>query len=148
MTTIAYNHKDKELAVDSQATSGDLATSITTKKIHRIDGAWVAFCGSLVVVEEFIWALDKDVANLGSLTDEISGIVMYDTGSVYNVFINPLGRVVKLKINENFAAGSGRSIALGALYVGATATQAVKAAIRYDIYSSGRIITKKMGDLK
>lgn len=38
--------------------------------------------------------------------------------------------------------------ALGALFTGATAKEAVKAAIKYDIYSSGRILTKKMGDLK
>lgn len=148
MTTIAYNHKDKELAVDSQATSGDVVISTTIKKLFRIHGGWVAFCGDYSCIEEFLWAVEGEAEDLGRITGEVGGIVMYDDGRVYDLYVNPLGRLSKLKINSNFANGTGRSIAIGAMYMGATATQAVKAAIKYDLCSGGRIISKKMGDLK
>ena len=148
MTTIAYNHKDKELAADSQGTSGNTIVSNKTKKLVRIVDGWVALWGNTTCMEEIYEVLEGNALNLTGMTEEVGGIVMYDNGKVYNLHVNPLGRLSKKEINSDYADGSGREYALGALYAGATATQAVKAAIRYDIYSSGRILTKKMGDLK
>ena len=142
MTTIAYNHKDKEIAVDGQATSGNTVVSTSTKKLHRITHGWAAFAGELGCVE------GHDVVNLDRIQGEIIGLVMYDTGQVFEVHINATGRVHMYKLTTDYAVGSGREYALGALYAGASAKDAVKAAIKYDIYSSGKITVKKMGDLK
>ena len=148
MTTIAYSHKDKELAVDSQVTSGNTIVSDKYKKLVRIEDGWVALCGNTTCSEEVYEVLEGNALNLSAMAEEVSGVVMYDNGKVYALHINAVGRLVKQEVKEDYATGSGRDFALGALSVGATATQAVKAAIRYDIYSSGRTLTKKMGDLK
>lgn len=46
MTTIAYNHRDKELASDSQGTNGWIIMPKVYTKIHKLSFGWVGFCGN------------------------------------------------------------------------------------------------------
>jgi len=45
-----------------------------------------------------------------------------------------------------FSAGSGERFAYGAMYAGATSKEAVKAAIKYDPYTGGRVRTITLGE--
>jgi ATP-dependent protease HslVU (ClpYQ) peptidase subunit len=50
-----------------------------------------------------------------------------------------------LIVPEPFAAiGSGKGVALGALHAGASAVDAVKAAMKVDVYSGGRVFTAEL----
>ncbi len=48
-------------------------------------------------------------------------------------------------LNRFYAVGSGAKAALGAMYMGANARQAVKIACKVDPYSAGPIVTMRLG---
>ena len=150
MTTIAYNHKDKELAADSQSTSGYTIASQNVTKLHRLDYGWFAFAGNLadayILIDYLLGNIPPDNLDLSKL--DVAGFVLPDKGQPYNIHISSAGHLVKIECNHSSAIGSGAEYALGALHCGASAKDAVKAAIKYDIYSSGKILVKKKGQLK
>lgn len=148
MTTIAYNHRDKELASDSQGTSCEVIVPKVYTKIHKLSFGWVGFWGNTADMGAAIKILEGDELEGDWTKLDVGGIVLPDTGSAYNFYIDSLGGLAKEFITNNWAAGSGREFALGAMHVGATAREAVKAAIKYDIYSGGKIVVKKRGDKK
>lgn len=47
MTTLAYNHKDKQIACDSRTTSGSLIISDKHLKMQQVDGVKFFLCGSV-----------------------------------------------------------------------------------------------------
>jgi ATP-dependent protease HslVU (ClpYQ) peptidase subunit len=148
MTTIVYNHKDGEIASDSQVTSGDLIQPWKCTKLIRINSGWVAMSGSVVDYGSYINILEgKDIS--GDKTNlKNQCLVIPDKGDSYNFWFDSLGHPVKEVVTGSWAIGSGREYALGALAVGASAKEAVRAAIKYDIYSGGKIVVKSRGDLK
>ena len=148
MTTIAYNHRDKELASDSQGTSGSITSPEKFTKIVRLSYGWAAFAGSIMDLPSYVKVLEgEDIA--GDKTKLGCGVIVVpDKGDPYNFWIDSLGHVSKEVIKNSWAIGSGRQFALGAMAVGASAKDAVKAAIKYDMHSGGRIVVKKKGSSK
>lgn len=148
MTTIAYNHRDKELAADSQGTCGYNKVSGNIVKIIRVKVGWVGFCGSVADSHELVEALNGlDVkGDLSKL--EFGAIVLPDKGRAYICEVSSLGKLTKLYLTDHWCVGSGADLALGAMAAGASAKEAVKIATKYDIYSGGRIMVKKQGDKK
>ena len=150
MTTIAYNHKDKEIAADSQSTSGYTISSQNVTKLHRLDYGWFAFSGDLadayILIDYLSGNISAESLDLSKL--EVGGFILPDKGQPYKIYISNTGHVVKIECNHSWGLGSGREYALGALHCGASAKDAVNAAIKYDIYSSGKILVKKKGQLK
>ena len=145
MTTIAYNHKDQELASDGQATSGWVKCSDTFTKIHRLSFGWAAFCGTAADVGSYIKILEGEEL-VGDRTKlECGVIVVPDKGVPYKHFIDAMGHSSTDPVKGNLAMGSGMEFALGALHAGASAKEAVKAAIAYDVMSGGRVVVKKRG---
>ncbi len=143
MTTIAYNHRDREMATDSQATAGYCTVSTTTTKLFRVVDGWLAFCGNWADAQCLMDYLAGDEVDLKGL--EVGAFIMPDTGNPYQLVLSNAGRVQQMPISCSFALGSGSDYALGAMEAGASAKDAVKAAIKYDVFSGGRVVVKKRG---
>ena len=133
MTTIAYHHKSKTVAVDSRTTSGDLIHSDTAIKFIKNDiGTWV-FAGC-----------DYDNKALSMLAHKEKSesldcwAMLIAEGKVYGVSVDD-GVCTHTEYNENKTFGSGNHFALAAMDHGKSATEAVKYACTRDIYSGGRV---------
>ena len=74
-----------------------------------------------------------------------TAIVMPNVGKPYEASVDSLGNLYKHTISNFSAIGSGWSIAMGAMQSGASAKEAVKAAIKLDIYSGGAVKWRKKG---
>lgn len=153
MTTIAYNHKEGTLSVDSQVTSGSLIEGSPIPKLLRVDGidvynGWIGVCGDGDSITSFIRSLQGEDLGANWANMNIRAIFLTDEGPTFEVALDPVGNPVMHKLISNHAVGSGREFALGALAHGATSAESVKIAIKYDIYSGGKVITKKRGSKK
>ncbi len=145
MTTIAY--RDGVLAADSQTTRGNLSVNGAIKLI-KSDTILAGICGDahdmgkfgkwLIAVSEKCDNVEDfhlhnsplaDDADTEALIADVHGNAwyMHASGSVF-------------KYNEDHAAsGSGEYFALGALHMGATAVEAVEAAVALDLYTGGEV---------
>ena len=143
MTTIAY--KDGILAADSQTTSGHIQSSSAFSKIRKFDDGYAAFTGSCKDIP-ILFDLIRGKEVEGNAKDiDVTAIVMPNEGKPYEAYINSLGKLYKHPISNFSAIGSGWTIAMGAMQSGASAKEAVKAAIKLDIYSGGAVKWKKKG---
>ena len=143
MTTIAY--KEGILAADSQVTSGHIQSSSTFSKIKKFDEGYAAFsglCSDISILFDLIKGreVEGETKNI-----DATAIVMPNEGKPYQASVDSLGNLYKHPINKFSAIGSGWTIAMGAMQSGASAKEAVKAAIKLDIYSGGAVKWKKKG---
>ena len=143
MTTVAY--KDGILAADSQTTSGHIQSGSTFSKIRKFNGGYAAFSG-LCSDMPILFDLIKGKEVEGETKDiDATAIVMPNEGKPYQASVDSLGNLYKHPISKFSAIGSGWTIAMGAMQSGASAKEAVKAAIKLDIYSGGAVKWKKKG---
>ncbi len=148
MTTVVYHHKDGELAVESRVSQGDTRCSDDCNKLIRLSFGWLGWMGDITDVSLLVLALEESEVNIDGSLVHCTGIVLPDKGVAYEATFDSLGGLHKYPLRCNWAVGSGSSFALGALYVGASAKQAVQAAINYDLYSGGKVRVRKRGDLR
>lgn len=137
ITTIVF--KDGILAADGYGTSGGWIVSTLDKKIYRtVDGRLLAGIGGAANSRKLISWLLKPEAKRAELCPDYKecGVVeVYPDGKIRiyeegHFFPHP---------HKVLATGSGRSVAWGALEMGADAVTAVKIAIKYDCDSGGRV---------
>lgn len=135
MTTIAYNHKDKEIVVDSRMTSYDIILTDTFNKTIKNElGFWI-FVGAT-----------SDCIDLSKLKHndkvehipDVTAFVMKN-GDAWLVSVNDDLYCQYCKLTFNNACGSGSYFALAAMDHGKNAKQAVEYAITRDIYSGGKV---------
>jgi ATP-dependent protease HslVU (ClpYQ) peptidase subunit len=145
MTTICY--KDGILCSDSQMTSGGTVQSYNTVKLHRLPGGWIGGCGG---ISDFSTVLEFLRGNIEELPKGLSfaGLYMKDNGECCVVESCAGGYIRELVCHTFYAIGSGGDFAMGAMAAGASAKEAVKIAIKHDIYSGGRIRMVKRGQKK
>lgn len=126
MTTIAYARG--LMAADSSAWVGETYAH-KTRKLWRVGGGLVGMAGALIAMEAFVrWIAD------GAHEED------YPTGDYDAIVVDPNGRVSLyegggpdpvVSRDPYVAIGSGMMVALGALYAGADARAAVRAAIKH-----------------
>ena len=140
MTTIAY--KDGIVAVDSRMTQNGIIINDDFNKIIVREGATFAFSGHPV---DFELAIEAFLSNYKTENLIIGGIVFY-LGDVYIIGCDEEEGFWKEKFDANtpYASGSGKTYALTAMDMGASAKEAVKMAIKRDVYSGGKIKTAKL----
>lgn len=132
MTTIAYNHKDKEIAVDSRMTrDGRIISDVVNKIITTKRGTFVlaglsADCYRFADNYPFF---EKQLDCYGFAIIE---------SSVYWVSFSE-GELCSMPCEYNESAGSGQDHAITALDLGLSAYDAVKLAIKRDCNSGGEI---------
>jgi 20S proteasome alpha/beta subunit len=137
MTTIAY--KDGIIATDSRQTRSGAVVTDNCLKCEVVDGV-VFFLSGAVCDEKALIA-----AYFGTKSEvpvETSGFVV-DKGKLMMVGHSDETGIWKLDLDpENpDAIGSGSAYALAAMDMGASAEDAVKVAIKRDIYSGGMVKT-------
>lgn len=142
MTTIAY--RNGLLAADGRVTSDGLILTDTCKKITRLsDGALFTLCGVDTWEQQIIEWLEE---NDGSAPPKGKGFcaILVDTDGVLTTYNGRNGGFIA-SYGAFQAYGSGCEIAYGAMEMGATAKEAVEAAIRRNAYSGGAIQVEKPG---
>lgn len=157
MTTIAYRADLRQIAWDSQVTTGGAGLKMAGKfhKVWSEGDFWIGGTGSLFMIQrlqQYLGTLtdDKpdmlgaarwwaeDTASLPSSEDNHAEmfVVFHDSGRP-PVCLDTDGCL--FEVDGNFALGSGREYALAAMHMGASAELAVDVATCYDIYSGGPI---------
>lgn len=136
MTTIAYHHDSKTIAVDSRMTMRGVISSDNHNKIIQKDNATFVLCGSTCDFDEFM-ALQKGEKHKGELDLDASGIKIINSIPFY-VFMHD-NVMCEEKIVCNLTLGSGAKFATAAMDFGKSAREAVEYAITRDIYSGGEV---------
>jgi ATP-dependent protease HslVU (ClpYQ) peptidase subunit len=138
MTCVAY--RDGVLAADSLSIVEDVKM-VDDIKVARRKGHLFGICGmAMPPLEEAIkWYFNKDKKPLGSY--KFSLLVITPEGKVYD--IDQKDRVVEVDL-PFYAIGSGTAYAFGAMEMGATAIQAVEAAIKWCPSVGGKVIVRKL----
>lgn len=131
MTTIAF--REGVLAADTLVSGGGVRLGYVTK-VRKLGSVLAAGAGTMSFVQGFLdWfaaGMEGDPPETGG---EFEGLIIHD------------GRVVTWNDGWDslaapfYAIGSGKYQALGAMAAGATAEEAVRAAILTDCYSGGPI---------
>ena len=139
------------MAADSRCSAGGTVTGNVDKIFKNKRGDLCGVCGSSVLSAEFArWFLNKErgpVPKLGSEDSSISAMVVR-SGLLTKVEIFEGAGSFEFSDCETgsyYATGSGYEIALGAMHAGASAFDAVRAAIHHDTRSGGPIRTLRLG---
>lgn len=136
MTTIAYNHKDKQIAVDSRSTSGDsiIMDDDCDKSIVE-NGVIFIFAGypsdNRLLMDAYF---GKDIKRV----PDCSAFVI-DDGVAYKTGVDENITHWKQQLTNNDSIGSGRMFALAAMDFGKTAAEAVEYAKTRDCYTGGEV---------
>jgi 20S proteasome alpha/beta subunit len=141
MTTIAY--KDGVIAYDSRQTRGSSIVSDNSVKCQVVDGVSFFLSGAVCDEKALIAAY---FGTPPSAPVECSGFVVDDT-VLMMVGVDDKTGVWKQPLDpaNPDAIGSGSAYALAAMDMGATAEEAVRAAMRRDVYTGGTIRTFTIG---
>ena len=136
MTTIVYDHKNKQIACDSrESANGCIITDEAIKFKERNNQMWFC-CGSKCDVDLFIDNFEHNT--IAPEYVEVSGFLV-DEGAVYATCINGDGVYKKSLQPSSDGIGSGGWSAQAAVDLGKTAKQAVVYAMTRDCFSGGDI---------
>lgn len=142
MTTIAY--RDGILAADGRVTCDGLILTDTCKKITRLsDGALFTLCGVDTLEQRIIQWLEEDDDKPIPKGKGFCAILV-DTDGVLETY-NGRGEGFAPSYGEFQAYGSGCEVAYGAMEMGASAKEAVEAAIKRNAFSGGAIQVERPG---
>lgn len=142
MTTIAY--RSGELAADSKSSCNDTFVGSVRKIERRQDGALAGVVGTAAYAYGFLkWFMAGEAdGEMPDLPRDRDGDPTCEA-----FIVRPDGEVWKLQgdgwfptAGQYFAWGSGRDIAIGALYLGASPASAVAAAVKHDAGTGGDIV--------
>lgn len=141
MTTVAY--RDGVMASDSACHVGSVCVH-SIQKVWKIRGHLIGCAGSLVDMHTFLkwfgagaWE-DKHpkMKDLDVLVVTPEGKVLtYEDGAPHAIEVD----------DEYISIGAGSPIALGALHAGATAVEAVQAAITHCSKTNGKVQVIQLG---
>lgn len=143
MTTIAY--RDGVLASDTLGTANNVR-ECEFRKIAKVNGWLVGIAGTLHVANSIMRWLKTNGGKLERPPESVVG--EGDRGNVNAIFVNQKSGAVYLmdscgepyKVKVRFyALGSGAYHAVGAMEMGASATQAVRVASKWDMATGPKI---------
>lgn len=150
MTTIAY--KDGVLAADSMMTGGSVPFRFATvdKITHCNDRAVIgAAAGHYRAYPTFLeWIEAGAEGNAPQVEEEAEGVLIRAcAGKAPEIWLWSGGQtLIRLPDDAFVALGSGERFALGAMFAGADAIDAVRCGISYDSASGGPIKHLKIGE--
>lgn len=143
MTCIAWD--GKTLAADKRTSFG--GASVTTTKIHRVNGSLVGCAGiTAQIAEMIVWlrggAEPKDFpAPQRDSKECVSMLVIRPDGQVVQYENTPYPIVIESRI---WSIGSGRDFALAAMHLGKSAKDAVQLACDLDMNCGNGIDTLEL----
>jgi hypothetical protein len=132
MTTIAY--RDGIMAGDTLVADEEVRFPCRERKVHRLrDGTLIGLCGDLAQTQAFMGWLRKGMPGECPPFDKSDAMI-----------VRP-DRVLIFCEGGRFSTLSGVPyVALGCLWHGGTAVEAVRAGIAHDIASGGKVHTVKL----
>lgn len=136
MTTIAFD--GKSLAADSLITEGNTRSGYMNKIIKLDNGGYVAGCGDAhgsQLIADWINGVTAQPPTDKQLED--TQVIYVDAKGNCKGYDGTVAASVPGSNKE--AIGSGADFARVALEMGQTAEQAVKMAIKFDIFSGGKV---------
>lgn len=139
MTVVVY--RDRVLAADSRESADrDRIDSDKKKKIWRLpDGSLFGAAGSSVAISHLLDQIKKASKQKNkTLPTGLKGCtaLLIDPKDIWYF---EKGYWMEITEEDYLAIGSGATVAYGALEAGASAVEAVKAAIKRNVYCGGRV---------
>jgi ATP-dependent protease HslVU (ClpYQ) peptidase subunit len=131
------------MAADTAVSDGDVISNHTNKLRRMKDGTLVGYCGAFSASSTFMEWIAR-----GAPSDEkpdvqgLMGIVVMPNGRKY-LFESKRYGLIALR-DSYCAIGSGQAVALGAMFAGAGAEKAIRAAIKHDRNTAGRVQTIRL----
>lgn len=140
MTTIVYDHKRKQVAIDSRATSSGIIVDDESQKWTVTESGEIWFTCGAICDEELLIECFKNGDRLldVKVIPDANAFVIRD-GKVLMRGVTSEGEAWTQKLTSSRCLGSGSSFALAALDFGCDAKQAVEYAITRDCYSGGKV---------
>jgi ATP-dependent HslUV protease subunit HslV len=145
MTTVVY--RDGVLASDSAVYAGGTKVH-SMKKVWKIRGHLVGLAGNVNAINAFKkWFEDGAMLDFYPITKKqsLAALVVTPEGKVFS-YEDADPHAIEIEDGEYVAVGSGSDVALGALHAGATAPDAIKAAIAHSSKTDGKIQIIKLGE--
>ena len=137
MTTIAYHHGDKQIAIDSRITGGnEILTNKANKTIKNKTGFWI-LSGSTCDFNDLLVLKHNDKVKP---LPNCSALLIKD-GKAWFVHVNDDGYCCYSELTYNYTLGSGEAYAAAAMDHGKSAPEAVKYAMTRDSKTGGRVRT-------
>lgn len=138
MTCIAY--RDGIIAADTLVIIDDVVKQENEVKVVKRKGHLFGISGQLPPLDEVVkWYFSKGRKTFKN--HKFTCLVVHPNGSIHAC--DYLGDEITLN-TPFYAIGSGREFAIGAMEVGATAIQAVEAAIKWCPTVGGKVIVRKL----
>lgn len=138
MTTIAYSHKARQIAVDGRSSSDGLICSDSFKK-WIVSGEEVWFlAGAIPDFARFMQYHSGELSGKPDFEVCCSALVAVG-GECYEVGVTPGGEPWRAILPHDFAIGSGRDFALSAMDLGMAPDKAVAHASTRDSRTGGVI---------
>ena len=138
MTTIAYSHKCRQIAVDGRSSSGDLIASDKFKK-WIVSGEEVWFLsGAIPDFDRFMQYHAGDLVGKPDFEVCCSALVAIG-GECHEFGLTPSGEPWRSILPHDFAIGSGRDFAISAMDLGMQPDNAVAHAATRDSKTGGKI---------
>jgi len=136
VTTIVF--KNGTLAADTALTSGADAHAGEMSKIAKCEDFMGGASGGILEVSKFLeWVVQgADFDDLPKFEEKFNAFLIDKTHKVRVVGKEGISHPIK---SPFYAIGSGEEAAKGALLMGATAEEAVQAAIHVDLYTGGSV---------
>lgn len=140
MTTVAYHHCDRQVAVDGRVTAGNFILTDEGDKTVKIGDRLFVFCGALADYPRFA----SECVN-GKASDWQTDVaaLMIMRGRCYLCTLED-GRYIVSELEHNDAIGSGAAYAVAAMDFGQTARQAIRYAASRNCKTGGKIKTFKV----
>jgi hypothetical protein len=140
VTTIAY--RDGIMAGDTLVADEEVRFPCHERKVHRLrDGSLIGLCGDLAQTQAFMGWLRRGMPGECPPFDKSDAMIVRPDRVL--IFCEG-GRFSTLSGVPYVALGSGRLLALGCLWHGGTAVEAVRAGIAHDIASGGKVHTVRL----
>jgi ATP-dependent protease HslVU (ClpYQ) peptidase subunit len=157
MTTVIV--KGNKMVSDGLSTMGDFADQFNIKKVHKVGGYLIGFCGAFSFGKNFInnfieaYNIGGDVLQTLSNTlpdpdtDEFSSVMIL-TPERQLIHYSTIDKVFYEYGNaeDGYAIGSGSVYAMSALDAGATVEEALAIAMKRDINSGGEVFIEELDE--
>lgn len=143
MTTIAYRHKDRQIAVDSRVSCDSLIISDHAIKHIKVGTDYWFIAGALhdhqllIDIVNGEKAVTNEIEAYGFRVDKSGNVDLCSTDERGNATISP--------IHYDYAIGSGFEFALAAMDFGKNAPAAIEYAMTRDNATGGKILVFDIG---
>lgn len=138
MTTIAYNHKDKQIAVESFSTMDGVIVNRNATKHFNVGGDIYFVAGKTNGLAKFIIA-HKHGEKVDPNIADCAAFVIKEDGTCWLFVIDENWLPQSCILDYDSAMGSGENFALAAMDMGKSAGEAVEYACTRDCYSGGKV---------